>query len=103
MATGLVASDEDEKRLADDRLIIETVAIDFRIYEGADEIILWRTRTTVGNDLQLIFAKLDSGVHGGQLHLGCGGPCCSADHVIGPAQEIVVRVGFETEHVSNQK
>jgi len=99
---GLVASDEDEQRLLHERFVVEALAVDLGMTQHAHEIRLWRSAAAVGDDAQLELAELD-GCHHRLLGSGGVGDGRASDQIVGPAQEVVVGLTREPEHVADQQ
>ena len=102
MAGGLVAADEEEQGLVDDGLVVEAVAVDLRLAQRADQPGL-RTAPTLPDDAELEVAERQGGEHPGLHHLlrrvGVGG----AEHLVGPAEEVVVQRRIEAEQVGDDE
>ena len=72
VAARLVAADQDEQALLDDRLVVESLAVDLRVAEDADEVVLRRLRPAVGDDAELELAEREHRLHPGVRTAGGG-------------------------------
>ena len=69
----LVAADEDQQALLDDRLVVEALAVDLGVAEDADEVVLRRLRPAVGDDAELELAEREHRLHPGFASTAGGG------------------------------
>ncbi len=101
VARRLVATDEDEQRLVQHVVGAEAVAVDLGVHEHAHQVVGRRLLTLRDG------VRAERGVlgHGGHrldvLLVGCA-PALRADHVVGPAQQVVAVLGRDAEHVADQ-
>jgi hypothetical protein len=102
VATGLVPTDEDEETFHDDRLVVEALPIDLGVAQHADQVIGRWLRPAVSDDSQLVVTKLNGGHHGCFHGLGVMG-VGAAQHLVGPAQQVVVGLGWEPQHVGDEE
>jgi hypothetical protein len=98
VARGLVAADEDQQRLHEQRLVVEALAVDLRVHEEAHQVVRGRLRAAVGHHAQAVLAVLHAGLHlrGQLLRVVAAEP---AHQVVGPAQQALVTFGRDAEQV----
>ena len=100
---GLVAADEDEQGLLDDRLVVEPLAVDLGVAEQADEVGLLRLGPPVGDHAELQLPEPHARLHRRQRDLGFRIRRRGADEVVGPLQQVVVGARLEPEHVGDEE
>ena len=59
VARRLVAADEDQQRLLQQRIVVEPLAVDLGMHERAHQIVLQRPRAAIGDDLRVVVAVFD--------------------------------------------
>ncbi len=100
VAGRLVAADQDQQGLVDERLVVERVAVYLGMAEHADEVVAVATGSPVLEDRMDVLGVLDERVGRVEHGVGVGG-ALALEHVVGPPQQVVAVVGRHAEHVAD--
>ena len=103
MAGRLVAADQDQQALLDDRLVVEPLAVDLGVTQDAHEIVLRWFGAAVGDDAPLELAEPAHRRRPRLCDFGRRIGRRGADEIIRPTQQLVVRLGREPEHVGDEQ
>ena len=96
----LVASDQDQQRLVDDRRLVQSVAVDFGVDQRPDQVVGLIVAASLlgdrGDVRRVLERRLGGLVHGARVRRPQ-----RLEHVIGPPQEIVAILRGHAQHVAD--
>src|SRR5690606_15537433 len=94
----LVPADEDEQRLLEEGVVVEPLAVDGGVGEGADEVVAG-AGAAVGDDGGGVLVEAGERVGGAVEQGGVVAAGQRPQHVVGPGQQLLAVLGREAEGV----
>src|SRR5690606_3836654 len=96
----LVPADEDEQRLLEEGVVVEPLAVDGGVGEGADEVVAG-AGAAVGDDGGGVLVEAGERVGGAVEQSGVVAAGQRPQHVVGPGQQLLAVLGREAEGVAD--